>query len=306
MRIKFSYLIMGVIMIFTNSCKKTTETSAFKIENGIIGIKASNGAEFGIDPGSENSFVFKNTTTNQTYYTFSALNSDQSKLYVQRRDSLRRLFIDEISTYNGKTLRSIPYNILFNDMVFDSKENRLFEMIVSASNTCDIYSLNLTNLLWEYHGRFTKDKLFTFQGRSFIRRDKMYIVSYNDIFCFDPLMNELNHYFTLGQNFDSEYDPIYDCIYILKNGGAIYTLSKFSFSTGMLEDILPLPDVSDIIQSSMCLKMKSNELVFYTYSNRRITVSLKDLKVRDEIVPYSLLSCHSLYNNVEISLNDIK
>jgi len=300
------YLTVVILVCFVVSCKKTNEAGAFVLDNGIIGLKASNGAEFAIDPGNENLFVYKNSKTNQTFYTFSTLNSDQSKLYVQRRDSARNFFIDEISTYNGKTLRSIPYSIVFYDMVFDAKENRLFGLLMSASNTCDIYALNLSSLKWEDYGKYVKEKLFAFSGKSFMRNDKMFIVSYNDIFCFNPQKKEMTQYFTIGQNFDSEYDSILDCLYIIRNVGGGFTLSKFDFNSGKLEDLLTIPDISDIIQSSLCLKMKSNELVFYTYSNKRITLSLDNLKMQCDFVPYSILTCHSLHNNVEISLKDIK
>lgn len=301
-----NYLTAIVFICLLIACKKTTVTPAYKIENGVIGIIATNGTRFGADPNNDKAFYYKRYKNNQSLSNFSALNKDQTIFYLIKTDSIGRKFIDEIDTKTGNIVGSFPLNIAFSNMVYDEVNNRLIGIVSIGSSSCTIYGFDLNNKSMSVLGSFSMGNFFIFPGKSFMRGGLLYVASISDLFIIDLNNQTIKNVAIIGNTQDVEYDVINDCLYYLVNTGSVIEVGKYDFTTRRTSVLMNIQEVQSIVQSSMCFKAKSNEIVYYTFNLKRHTISLNDLTVESVNTKMSFTGCQNIHNNVEISKTDIE
>ncbi len=294
------------ILTLVASCKKTNETSAFKIENGIIGVMATNGTKFGVDPSNDKAFLFKRSKINQSLSNFTALNKEQSLLYLIKTDSIGFKYIDEIDTKTGNIIGSYQISVFIANMVLDESNNRLLCISAFGISSCFVYAFDLQTKLLTNIGSYSGSNLFIAPGKSFVRGGFLYIASFADLFAIDLNNKTIKTVTNLGSTTDVEYDVIRDCVYYAINLGSSIQIGKYEFATARKSVLLDVQEAQTPVQASLCFKYKTNELVYYTNALKKVTVSLSDLSVKIVDAKLSFTGCQSLYNNVEVSLSNVQ
>ncbi len=306
MRFKSVFLLGTVVVIFTYSCKKSTENSNFKVENGLIGILYDKLNSVAVDPISDRQFIYKKSKVRYYYSTISALNGEQSKLYVQFRDSTYTYFLQEIDTKTGELTGSYELPNGLSNIVFDVVHNRLMCLMTLSSSSLTVYSFDLSKKMLQYLGNFSGTNLYLYSGKSFMRNGQLYFNSLSDLSVLDFTTMEIKKVTTMGNCWDLEYDPVNDVAYALIGNGVGMQLDKYNFSNNTLNKLMDLNFSNSFVQGSLCLNLRSNTMFFFYSGQKKITIDLDALDYKVETCKYMLTGCQSMHNNVEVALNEIE